>query len=735
MPIEYNPEGRWFHLATPTTSYVLRVSEAGLLEHVYWGGRVRDPSDFDRLRRAFERADARPDPLRAVDIGALRLEYPWFGTGDHRDPAFDVLQPTGSHASQLVYASHRILAGKPPLPGLPAFYAECDFEADTLEVTLVDPVIQLRVVLCYTAYRDLDLICRHARFENGGESPVWLRRALSASVDLDVRHADFVQLSGAWIRERFVERVPLAPGRHEIMSRAGISGHKHNPFFAIASPDATEDRGDVYAFALVYSGNFLAACEMEPMRQNVRAQIGIHPQDFTWRLEPGETFCTPEAALVYSGDGCGGMSRTFHRAIRQRLCRGLHRDRVRPVLINNWEATYFDFDEEMLVELARHARDLGVELFVLDDGWFGARDDDRTSLGDWRPHPRKLPRGLRHLSDRIHALGMQFGIWMEPEMVSPESELYRLHPDWCLHVADRPRLERRHQLMLDLTRQEVRDFIVGEVGRVIEEGAIDYIKWDMNRPMTEVGSAGLPPERQREVAHRYVLGLYEVLERLTARYPHVLFENCASGGGRFDLGLLHYMPQTWTSDNTDAVSRLKIQHGTSFVYPPVTMGAHISAVPNHQMGRVTPFALRAGVAMCGNFGFEMDVRKLSDEEREQARQAVARYKAIRPLVQFGDFYRLLSPFEGPETAWMFVSPDGNEALVAYFCTYPDPMAPPARLKLRGLRPEGRYRAAELGETLGGDLLMRHGLVLPRAVGDGQAALIHLHNLTQEGERS
>lgn len=728
MPIIFHSDERLFHLMTPRSSYVFRVGHDGLLEHVYWGARLEDASDLVRLARACERLDARPEHMRTIDIGSLRLEYPSYGTGDHRDPAYEVLQPSGSHASQLVYESHQIRPGKPPLPGLPAFYVESDFEADTLEISLVDPAISLRVILSYTAYRDFDLVCRHARLENAGTEPLVLRRALSASVDLDLREADFVQLSGAWIRERFIERTPLSPGRHEIMSRSGASGHKHNPFFALAAPHTTEDRGEVRAFALVYSGNFLGACETEPMRQNVRAQIGIHPSDFSWRLEPGERFVTPEAALVYSDEGWGGMSRTFHRAIRTRLCRGTYRDRVRPVLINNWEATYFRFDEEDLVEIAQQARDLGVEMFVLDDGWFGQRDDDHTSLGDWWPHPRKLPNGLRHLADRIHALGLRFGIWMEPEMVSPKSELYREHPDWCLHVADRPRSERRHQLMLDLTREDVRAFVVDAVSRVIEEGAVDYIKWDMNRPMTEVGSAALPPERQREVAHRYVLGLYEILETLTSRFPHVLFENCASGGGRFDLGMLHYMPQTWTSDNTDAVSRLKIQHGTSLVYPPVAMGAHVSAVPNHQMGRVTRFALRAGVAMCGNFGFELDPRRLSDAERREARQAVERYKALRHLVQFGDFYRLLSPFDGPEAAWMFAAEDGSEALVAYFCTYPDPLDPPARVVLRGLRPEARYACEALGESFRGDALMRHGLVIPRQMGDGQAVLIHLKQI-------
>ncbi|WP_062305490.1 alpha-galactosidase [Alicyclobacillus sendaiensis] len=728
MPILFDANERLFHLTTPRSSYAMRVRQDGLLEHLYWGARLNDALDLLRLARASERLDARPAHMRAADVGSLRLEYPAYGTGDHRDPAYEVLQPSGSHASQLVYESHRILPGKPPLPGLPSFYVESDFEADTLEISLVDPAISLRVILSYTVYRDFDLLCRHARFENAGAEVLVLRRALSASVDLDLKHADFVQLSGAWIRERFIERTPVSPGRHEIMSRAGLSGHKHNPFFALAAPGASESSGEVRAFALVYSGNFLGACEMEPMRQSVRAQIGIHPADFSWRLEPGERFVAPEAALVYSDEGFGAMSRTFHRAIRKRLCRGTHRDAVRPVLLNSWEATYFQFDEGDLVEIAEQARDLGVELFVLDDGWFGQRDDDTTSLGDWWPHPRKLPGGLRRLADRIHALGLRFGIWMEPEMVSPKSELYREHPDWCLHVADRPRSERRHQLMLDLTREDVRAFVVDAVSRVIQEGAVDYVKWDMNRPMTEVGSAALPPERQREVAHRYVLGLYEVLEALTRRFPHVLFENCASGGGRFDLGMLHYMPQTWTSDNTDAVSRLKIQHGTSLVYPPIAMGAHVSAVPNHQMGRVTPFALRAGVAMCGNFGFELDPRRLSDDERREARQAVERYKEVRKLVQFGDFHRLLSPFDGPEAAWMFAAEDGSEALVAYFCTYPDPMEPAARLVLRGLRPEARYVCEALGESFRGDALMHHGLIVPRQVGDGQAVWLHLKQI-------
>jgi alpha-galactosidase len=403
------------------------------------------------------------------------------------------------------------------------------------------------------------------------------------------------------------------------------------------------------------------------------------------------------------------MSRRFHRAYRTRLCRGFHRDRERPVLVNNWEATYFDFDENKILALADEARSAGIELLVLDDGWFGRRDNDRSSLGDWIVHRAKLPRGLKSLAEGIQKRGLQFGLWFEPEMISPDSDLYRAHPDWCLHVPGRPRTESRHQLVLDLTRADVRGHIVRSVSAILSSVPNSYVKWDMNRHYTEVGSALLPPANQKETFHRYILGLYEILDTITKAFPQVLFESCSGGGGRFDPGLLAYMPQTWTSDNTDAVSRLKIQYGTSLVYPPVTMGSHVSAVPNHQIGRTTSMSYRGAVAMGGNLGYELDLGRLTDEEKRAVKDQVAAYKRLRSLVQFGDFYRLADPFATTAAAWMFVSDDRALAWATYFATWIEANRSVPVVKLKGLDPEARYRWVDTDRVFGGDELMRVGL--------------------------
>ncbi|GLV14426.1 alpha-galactosidase [Alicyclobacillus hesperidum] len=728
MTIHYDEERRIFHVQAKGTSYVMAVSSEGTLLHLYWGQEIQDAGALLGLLQIHRGSPTGPVQPPNADVGTWPHEFPAFGMGDHRSPAYVVQRFDGSIASCLTYVGHRIVPGKPKLPGLPATYVESDEEAETLEIELLDPVLRLRVILRYTAFAQHSAIARSATFINNSDESFQLQRALSASIDMAGADYAFLQLSGAWIRERFVELRQLVPGEQSVYSRSGMSGHKHNPFIALVAPRADEEHGDVYGFSLVYSGNFLAKAEVEPMRQSVRVQIGIHPDDFSWLLEPGASFQSPEAVLVYSDRGIGEMSRTYHRLYRTRLARGRYRDEPRPVLVNNWEATYFNFDADKLVEIAKAGSELGVELFVLDDGWFGKRDSDNCSLGDWYPDPRKLPGGLADVAKRVEACGMQFGIWMEPEMVSPDSDLYRQHPDWCLHVAERPRSERRNQLTLDLSRPDVCDFIVEAVSNVLHSAPIRYVKWDMNRPMTEVGSATLPPERQRETAHRYMLGLYDVLERITTAFPDVLFESCASGGGRFDPGMLYYMPQTWTSDNTDAVSRLKIQYGTSIVYPASSMGAHVSAVPNHQMHRLTPLSFRGHVAMSGNFGYELDLSRFTAEERELAKQQVAAYKSIRSLVQFGDFYRLLSPFEGNETAWMFVSAQQDEAYMAYFRVFPDPLQPVRRLRLRGLRESTYYRIEETGEVYLGELLMRVGMNMPLMDGDYQSVTMRLRKV-------
>lgn len=503
-----------------------------------------------------------------------------------------------------------------------------------------------------------------------------------------------------------------------------MSSHQHNPFAALAKPGTDEHQGEVYGFSLVYSGGFAIEAEVDAF-SHTRLGIGLNPFDFSWRLAPGESFQTPEAVMVYSAEGLGGMSRTYHRLYRTRLVRGTFRDKERPILVNNWEATYFNFNADKLVDIAAEGSKLGIELFVLDDGWFGKRDADNSSLGDWTEDLRKLPGGLADVAKRVNDLGMQFGLWVEPEMISPDSDLYRAHPDWCLHVPGRRRTEARWQLVLDLTRAEVRDYVYNALSKIFSSVPIAYVKWDMNRNLTEIGSAELPAERQAETAHRYVLGLYELIDRLTGDFPHILFESCSSGGGRFDPGMLYYMPQTWTSDDTDAAERLKIQYGTSLVYPISAMGAHVSAVPNHQVGRVTPLSFRGDVAMSGNFGYELDLTKFTDEEKELVKQQVANYKEIRSLVQQGNLYRLQSPFEGNETAWMFVSDDQREALVYYFRVMAVPYPARRTLKVRGLNPDLDYTVLDSGEVFGGDRLMQAGLALPDIQRDYVSGCFHL----------
>jgi alpha-galactosidase len=725
MGITYHPMARTFHLQANDMSYMMQIVGRGYLAHLYWGKKIRNGSNSRKLR--FVDRPFSPNPYlsnRRFSLDTLPQEYPAYGNTDFRAPAYQVHLENGSTISDLRYKTHRIYKGKPKLEGLPATYVEHENEAETLEIVLEDRVIGLHVTLLYTVYERWNVMTRSVRFDNNGFERIKLLRALSMNVDFPHADYEWLHLPGAWARERAVERRPLVSGTQSVESRRGASSHQHNPFIALLQKGANEDYGEVYGFSLVYSGNFLAQIEVDQFR-TTRVSMGINPFDFTWLLEPGESFQTPEVVMVYSDKGLNGMSQTFHQLYRTRLARGVYRDRERPILINNWEATYFNFNEEKILRLAKTASELGIELFVLDDGWFGKRDDDRSSLGDWFVDKRKLPNGLAALATNINNMGMQFGLWLEPEMISVDSELYRKHPDWCLHVPNRPRSEGRNQLVLDYSRKEVCDYIIQVVSDVLASAPISYVKWDMNRHMTEIGSAALPPERQRETAHRYMLGLYRVMEEITSRFPHILFESCSGGGGRFDPGMLYYMPQTWTSDNTDAVSRLKIQYGTSLVYPISAMGAHVSAVPNHQVHRITSLEMRGHVAMSGNFGYELDLTKLSEEEKAIIKQQVAFYKDIRRLVQFGTFYRILSPFEGNETAWMFVSEDKSEAFVAYFRVLAEANAPLSFLRLKGLDPNKNYEIIGSGEVYGGDELMYVGLNVPERHGDFISVIWHL----------
>lgn len=723
MGITFDKDSGIFHLFSDNTSYVLKLTKQKDIVHLYWGKRVMKPAVAHLLRpvmRAFAPASHLDDIEMSYD--SLPLEYPFYGTGDFRSPAFQIMTPDGSLIAEPKYLSHYIIKGKPGLPGLPATYVESTDEAQTLSIILFDPLIKLKVNLVYSVFDNFDAITRHVVFVNEGTENIHLLRALSATVNFNQSDFKMIQLSGSWVRERYLHTRQIEPGITSIESSRGASSHQHNPFFVLAEKDFGEQHGHVYGFSLVYSGNFLAQVEVDQF-YSTRASIGINPFNFSWLLDPGTSFTTPEAVLVYCADGLGRMSRTYHNLYRKRLCRGKFRDNKRPIIINNWEATYFDFKQDKLLEIAHQAGKLGIELFLLDDGWFGKRDDDESSLGDWVVNTKKLPKGLAGLGDKIVSMGIQFGIWVEPEMISVDSNLYRAHPDWCLHVPGRRRTESRNQLVLDLCRSDVREKIICMLKSILENAPISYVKWDMNRNMTEIRSASLDPERQAETAHRYMLGLYRILDEITSAFPDVLFESCSGGGGRYDPGMLFYMPQTWTSDNTDAINRLLIQYGTSMAYPASTMLAHISAVPNHQVHRNVPLLTRAHVAMSGNLGFQLDITKLTSQEKQVLKEQIEIYKQIRPIIQQGDLFRLLNPFECNLCAWMFVTPDKTRAVLMYCKILAEGHEPLRFVRLQGLDPAKEYRLLGTEEIYPGDVLLNAGFRLPVFIGDFQSALL------------
>ena len=720
--IIYNQDNNTFILNSNNTSYILKVLDSGHLAHLYWGRRLRSTNlDYVIRSRNWGSFLANTDNKENFMLEAIPQEYPGYGATDLRSPAVELQFSDGTSATDFRYVSHKIYEGKNKLEGLPATYTENDEEATTLEIVLKDTLKPVEIVLTYSIFKEFDAITRNVKVRNMGQEDIKILRVLSANVDFNDDNFDMIQLSGSWARERHFVRQPLRSGSQSIESRRGASSHAQNPFMALARKDTTETKGDIYGFSFVYSGNFLANVEVD-MFYNSRVQIGINPFDFSWLLKENEEFQSPEAVLVYSPNGVTGMSHIYHNLYGKRLARGEHRDKVRPILINNWEATYFDFNETSIKNIAKEASNLGMELFVLDDGWFGKRNNDDCSLGDWFVNEDKIKGGLGKLSKEINDMGLQFGLWFEPEMVCPVSELYEKHPDWCIHIPGRTRSEARMQLILDLSRDDVCDYIIETLSKVLSSASISYVKWDMNRNMTEIGSAKLPPERQRELPHRYMLGLYRIMEELTTAFPHILFESCSGGGGRFDPGMLHYMPQTWTSDNTDAIERLKIQYGTSLVYPNVSMGCHVSAIPNHQVHRMTPLNTRGVVAMSGNFGYELDITKLSDEEKEMIKEQIKNYKEIRETIQFGDYYRLSSPFESNDVAWMFVSKDKKEVVVSFVRQSALPHPKFESLKLVGLEEDASYEIVGEDAVFFGDELMYVGLNVPELVGDYAAKM-------------
>lgn len=717
MGIKIDEKKLLFHLQGKNTSYVMQVIRDGYLSHLYWGKRISNYRGSNKIIFMDRGFSPNPDDKdRTFSLDTIPQEYQAFGNGDFRIPAYQIKLNNGSRISDIRYKSHKVYKGKPKLEGLPATYVNHDGEAETLEILMEDKVIGLLVTLKYTLYKDLDVITRSVKFTNQGEESLRLLRALSMSVDFRDNDFEMISLYGAHNNEKNLERRKIVSGIQMVDSCRGASSPHQAPFIALVRKDTNEDSGEVYGFNLVYSGNFTAQVQVDPY-ENTRVSMGINPFDFSWLLEINESFQTPEVVMVYSENGIGDMSRTYHKLYTQNLCRGNFKNKVRPILINNWEATYFDFDEKKIESIAKEGKELGIELFVLDDGWFGKRDDDNSSLGDWIVDKRKLPNGLKKLADTITSTGMEFGIWFEPEMISIDSDLYRQHPDWCIHVPNRPYTLGRNQLVLDLSRDDVCNYIVESISNILYSAPITYVKWDMNRHITDVGSELLSYERQEETSHRYILGLYKMMDELVNRFPNVLFESCSSGGGRFDAGMLYYMPQTWTSDNTDAICRTKIQYGTSLVYPAITMGAHVSTVPNHQVGRITPFETRAHVAMAGNFGYELDLTKLSEEEKELVKGQVALYKEIRETIQFGELYRIFNPFQGNEAAWSFVSKDKSEFIATYVKVLSLPAAPIRTIKFKGLNSDYDYQDISTGEIFGGDELMNVGITIPRVKQD------------------
>lgn len=724
MGIQYDGQKRMFKLDTVNTTYMIGISEEGYVGHAYYGERLGQFGGRYLMR--MEEAPYTPSVNRREKNSCMDffpMEYPSGGIGDYRESCLDVRNSTGSIASELFYEKHSIEEGKPRIPGLPASFGKAD-EVQTLRIVCEDPILGLRVTLLYSVFEKEDVITRSAIVENTGEEKLYLEKVYSANLDMENREFEMVSLCGSWARERHIQRAELHYGKQMVSSVKGESSHQEHPFIALVTPETTQGTGEVYAMHFVYSGNFIAQAERTHFNF-VRMVMGIHAEGFCWRLLPGESFQSPETVMTYSGSGFGKMSRSLHDFYREHLIRSPFRYKRRPVLINNWEATYFDFNTQKLLDIAREAKKNGIEMLVMDDGWFGKRNWDDSSLGDWTVNEDKLTSGLPDLVNRVRDLGMEFGIWFEPEMISHDSELYRAHPDWAIQVAGRAPGQSRAQYVLDISRKEVRDYAYECVAKILRSAPISYVKWDMNRQLSDIGSAGLPADAQGEVFHRYVLGLYEMQERLVTEFPDLLLENCSGGGARFDPGMLYYSPQIWCSDDTDAVERLRIQEGTALIYPLSAIGAHVSDCPNHIVGRTTPFETRGNVALAGTFGYELDITKISEEDRAQIAGQVALYHKYYELVQRGDYYRIASwSSKYPWDCWEVAAKDASHVLVTFVQVLGRPNMHNINIKISGLDAMSRYRLEGTEEVYTGEELMACGFLIRDIRGDFQSKLYH-----------
>ncbi|MDV4150507.1 alpha-galactosidase [Clostridium sp. AL.422] len=725
MGIKYIEKNRTFKLDAKDTSYIIAiVDEENFLGHVYFGKKVLD-EDLNYLMRTEESPfiPSKNNRDRVAFYDSFPFEYSNHGIGDFRESAIKVLDKNGHSYIKLEYKSHNIYRGKKELKDLPSTFGNND-DCTSLEVICTDEKLNLEVTLIYSVFEELDVITRAVKVKNLGEDNITLEKVLSTCINLDGINYDMITLNGAWARERHIERKPIGYGKQGICSIRGESSHQHNPFIAILDRKATDDYGDVYGFNFVYSGNFIAQAEGNQFN-STRVVMGINPEDFRWILNKNDEFIAPEVVMVYSNEGIGKMTRTYHDLYRNHLIRGKYKDKKRPILINNWEATYFNFNTEKLLDIAKEASSLGIEMLVMDDGWFGKRNADNSSLGDWFVNENKLNGGLKYLVDEVNKLGMEFGIWVEPEMISENSELYKKHPDWCIQIPGRKPALCREQYVLDLSRKEIVDYIYNNIKSVLSSANIKYVKWDMNRQLSDLGSLLLDKEKQGELFHRYVLGVYNMMDRFTKDFPDILLENCSGGGARFDPGMLYYSPQIWCSDDTDAIERLKIQEGTAMVYPLSTIGAHVSDCPNHTVGRTTPFETRGHVALAGTFGYELDVTKIPKEDREMIPRQVEMYHKYNDLIRRGDYYRLENYSENHEIdAWEVVSKNKDEVLVTCIQVLGRPNYHSRRIKLKGLDSKKLYENKETGEVLSGTALMNAGINLTGLYGDFKGKLIY-----------
>ncbi|RGI37323.1 alpha-galactosidase [Coprococcus sp. OM06-34AC] len=725
MSIRYDEANRIFELDTRNTSYRIGIAdEEGFVGHIYYGQKIR-PQKCDQFLRTCEApfVPSKNNRERCSFMDTFPTEYSGNGIGDYRESCIAVKTANGSRTVDLKFVDYDIVNGKPGISGLPASFAG-EEEVQTLVVHMMDGGCGIDVDLIYSVFEDEDVITRSVSVKNAGDRDIRLTKVYSACIDMDDEDFEMLTLHGSWARERQIERRPIAYGKQSVSSLRGESSHQDHPFMAWMTKGTDQTTGDVYGMHFVYSGNFIAQIEKSQF-DSIRAVMGIHSEGFEWWLTPGETFTAPEVVLTYSHDGLGQMTRNLHDFYRCHMIRSRYLHQKRPVLINNWEATYFDFDTDKLLAIAKSAAEHGIEMLVMDDGWFGHRNDDATSLGDWFVNENKIKGGLKHLVDEVNKLGLKFGIWMEPEMISPDSELYRKHPDWAFAVPERTATLSRNQYVLDLSRKEVRDYVYECVHNVISSANIEYVKWDMNRQLTDIGSVEFTEDRQGELAHRYVLGVYELQERLVNDFPDLLLENCSGGGARFDPGMLYYSPQIWCSDDTDAIERLSIQEGTELIYPLSTMGAHVSDCPNHTVGRSTPFMTRAHVALAGTFGYELDITKISEEERAMIPEQVSMYHKYNDLVREGDYYRVASYREnGLYDCWMVVAKDKSEALVTYVQVLGRPNVHSRKIKLLGLDVTAGYRLDGTEKVYGGDLLMNAGMLIETMRGDYMSRLYH-----------